>query len=164
MSNLRTCCFGECRRAAEFSVHALVDGVEIREGETESCRHHVGEMLGWPEWSKAEATCWSVYPIPGGAPQKDCETCAECGRTGVRIYCISPVSQHEPKNDSCNKCCAKIGEDRRFWIPLLRFRNGAVADFQKHAHTEELYAAWKLLPEAEPRMAPVWLKSDEWSI
>ena len=82
----------------------------------------------------------------------------------MRIYCTRPVSLHDPKNDSCNKCCAEIGDTRDFWIPLLRAKNGALTDFQKHEHTEELYAAWKLLPEAEPRMAPVGLKSDEWSI
>ena len=54
------CCYLDCQKDAEFSVHGVPGHFE---DVTEACADHVGALIGTPTWREAENESWAVYPI-----------------------------------------------------------------------------------------------------
>ncbi len=54
------CCFPECPKDAEFSVHGSSNHFE---DVTEACENHVGALLGTAAWLEKENDHWVIHPI-----------------------------------------------------------------------------------------------------
>ncbi len=54
------CCFINCPKAAEFSIHGASGHFE---DVTEACEDHIGALLGTPTWLEKENKSWSGYPM-----------------------------------------------------------------------------------------------------